>query len=83
MMKDYENEFFVTFRVDRKPSQKSKSGRVMLVIPKKPNPRLRKDLNHMNQEFFEGLWIECILFGYNSTIKQLVNLSCNPKKTAN
>ena len=54
----------------------------MLSIPKTLNPKLRKDLNHLDEQFFESLWIECSLNNDTaSKCKQLINISYNPKKS--
>ena len=75
------NANFFTFRVDQKPSQKSKGGGIMLVIPKHLNPKIIDDLNHMNQEIFERVEVESNFFGKDSQIKKLVNKSSNPKNS--
>ena len=67
---------------DKNMALKEKGGGVMLVIPKSLNPKLRKDLNNLDKNLFESLWVECNL--NNNTAdksKQLINISYNPKKS--
>ena len=73
---------FKTFRSDRKPGIKTKGGGVMLLIPKTLNPKSRNDLNCMNKNQFESLWVECN-FNIDPTKKnrQLINISYNPSKS--
>ena len=53
----------------------------MLVVPKSLNIKLRKDLNHLNKEYFESLWVECNLTNDAANkCKQLINISYNPKQ---
>ena len=79
---EIEKKSFKTFRSDRNSTLKEKGGGVMLSIPKTLNPKLRKDLNHLDQQFFESLWIECSLNNdTGSKCKQLINISYNPKKS--
>ena len=73
---------FKTFRFDRKLGNKTKGGGVMLIIPKTLNPKSRNDLNCMNKNQFESLWVECN-FNNDPTYKnrQLINISYNPSKS--
>ena len=53
----------------------------MLIIPACKNPKTRNDLNYLNTELFESLWIECSLNNITSNNqKQLIKISYNPKK---
>ena len=53
----------------------------MLVIPKSLKPKLRKDLNHLNKEFFESLWVSTnITSDAANKCKQLINISYNSEK---
>ena len=71
-------DFFKTFRSDRKTSLKDKGGGVTLVVPKSLNPKLRKDLNHLNKESFESLWVECNLTNDAANkCEQLINIIYN------
>ena len=73
---------FKTFRSDRKLGNKTKGGGVMLLIPKTLNPKSRNDLNCMNKNQFESLWVECN-FNNDPTNKnrQLINITYNPSKS--
>ena len=53
------NENFKFFRCDRKSDFKERGGGVMLAIPKSLNPKERKELNYLNKNVFESIWIEC------------------------
>ena len=51
---------FKTFRTD-KEAPNGEIGGVMLIIPASLNPKTRNDLNYLNKELSESLWIECSL----------------------
>ena len=76
-------EAFLTFQVDRKLSQKSKCGGVLSLIPKKPYPRTRDDLNRMNQDFFASVRVECNLIGNISRKKTVGKSKLQPKSFTN
>ena len=56
---------------------KEKGGGVMLVIPKSLNPKLRKDLNSLDKNLFESLWVECNLNNNTADKSKLINISYN------
>ena len=81
-----EQDSFKTFRSDRKLGNKTKGGGVMLMIPKTLNPKSRNDLNCMNKNQFESLWVECFFFNIDPTNKNrplinISNISYNPSKS--
>ena len=53
----------------------------MLFVPKSLNPKERKDLNYLNKESFESLWVECKINHGTNEKKQLINISYNPNKS--
>ena len=71
---------FKTIRFDRKLGNKTKGGGV--IIPKTLSPKSRNDLNCMNKNQFESLWVEC---NFNNDPKnknrQLIEISYNPSKS--
>ena len=74
---------FKTFRSDRETPNKNCGGgySLLLRIPKYLNPKVRKDLNLMNKNYFECLWVECNINCQNSTRqRQLINICYNPNK---
>ena len=72
---------FKTFRTDREAPNRENGGGVMLIIPACLNLKTLNDLNYLNKELFESLWIECSLNNSTSNKKkQLINISYNPKK---
>ena len=69
---------FKTFRCGRKSNEKQQGGGVMIIAPKHLNPKLRQDLNKLNPNHFESLWIECNLnTDLSNKEKHLINVSCN------
>ena len=56
--KELKKDLFKTFRSDRETLLKERGGGVMLIDPKSLNPKIRKDLNHLNKNLYESLWIE-------------------------
>ena len=58
---ELKKDIFITFRSDRETMLKDRGGGVMLIVPKSLNPKIKKDLNHLNKNLFENLWIECNL----------------------
>ena len=72
---------FKTFRSDRETPNKNCGGGLLLRIPKYLNPKVRKDLNLMNKNYFECLWVECNINCQNSTRqRQMINICYNPNK---
>ena len=57
----WEKDLFKTFRMDREIMLKDRGGGVMLIVLKSLNPKTKKDLNYLNKNLFESLWIECNL----------------------
>ena len=75
------NENFKFFRCDRKSDFKERGGGVMLAVPKSLNPKERKDLNYLDKNVFESIWIECRTTNSSATKNnQLINISYNPHK---
>ena len=58
---ELKKDLFKTFRSDRETMLKDRGGGVMVIVPKSLNPKIRKDLIHLNKNLFESLWIECNL----------------------
>ena len=53
----------------------------MIFVPRVLNPKQRPDLNYMNKDSFESIWIECNMSNVQSDKnKQLIDVSYNPKK---
>ena len=54
-----DNDKHKLFRCDRtyESSKKLKGGGVMLLVPKKLNPKVRHDLNNMHKKY-DSIWIE-------------------------
>ena len=75
-------KLFQSFRCDRESNEKQQGGGVMIIAPKHLNPILRKDLNKLEPNHFESLWIECSLTNDNCNKKKhLINVNYNPHKT--
>ena len=75
------NEKFKTFRCDRNRRKNTLGGGVMIFVPRVLNPKQRPDLNYMNKECFESIWIECNMSNILSDKnKKIINVSYNPKK---
>ena len=73
---------FKTFRCDRKSNETQQGGGVMSIAPKDLNPKLRQDLNKLNPNHFESLWIECNLnTDLSNKRKPSINISSNPHKS--
>ena len=80
---ELKKDLFKTFRSDRETMLKDRGGGVMLIVPKSLHPKIRKDLNHLNKNLFESLWIECNLNNNaHYKKKQLINISYNPTKSS-
>ena len=60
---------------------KNKGGGVMLFVPKSLNSKVRKDINYLDKESFESLWVECNIDNGTNKKKQLINISYNPNKS--
>ena len=51
----------------------------MLAVHKSLNPKERKDLNNLDKNVFESVWIECRTVNSSSTKNnQLTNINYNP-----
>ena len=74
-------ENFKFIRCDRKLDFKERDGGVMLAVSKSLNPKERKDLNYLDKNAFESIWIECRTTNSSATKNnQLNNISYNPHK---
>ena len=72
---------FKTFRMDGETPNKNRGGGVMLIIPKYPKTKVRKDLDRMNKNYFESLWVECNINCQNSRRQRHLTKICfNPNK---
>ena len=56
-----------------------KGGGVMLLVPKKLNPKVRYDLNNMHKKY-DSIWIEFKDGLYKNDRTTLLNLAYNPNR---
>ena len=60
---------------------RNKGGGITLFVPNSLSPKERKDLNYLNNESFESLWVECNNNNGTNKKKQLNNISYNPNES--
>ena len=78
-----DNDKHKLFRCDRtyESSKKLKGGGVLLLVPKKLNPKVRHGLNNMHKNY-DSIWIE-FKAGLNENDRTtLLNLAYNPNRNS-